>query len=45
MIGDCLTEIKVTSPTGLQEISRYDNARLKSGIWDAIKHRFEATRG
>lgn len=45
MIGDCLTEINVTSPTSLQAISRYDNVCLESDIWDAIQRWFEATRG
>jgi glutathione synthase len=41
VIGDYLTEINVTSPTGLQEIARFDGVRLEKAIWDAI----EAKRG
>lgn len=41
VIGGYLTEINVTSPTGLQEIDRLDNACLEDGIWDAIEARFE----
>ncbi len=41
VIGDWLTEINVTSPTGLQEIARFDEVRLDRAIWDAI----EARRG
>jgi glutathione synthase len=37
VIGDYLTEINVTSPTGLQEINRFDNATLERKIWDAIE--------
>jgi glutathione synthase len=37
IIGDYLTEINVTSPTGLQEINRFDGARLEAKIWDAIE--------
>jgi len=37
VIGDYLTEINVTSPTGLQEINRFNNACLESVIWDAIE--------
>ena len=37
VIGDCLTEINVTSPTGLQEIARFDGVRLEKAIWDAIE--------
>jgi glutathione synthase len=41
VIGDYLTEINVTSPTGLQEINRFDNVRLEERIWDAIEERFQ----
>jgi glutathione synthase len=41
VIGDYLTEINVTSPTGLQEITRFDNVRLEERIWDAIEARFQ----
>lgn len=37
VIGDYLTEINVTSPTGLQEINRYDNVKLEADIWDCIE--------
>jgi glutathione synthase len=39
VIGDYLTEINVTSPTGIQEINRFDGVRLEAGIWDAIEAR------
>jgi glutathione synthase len=39
VIGDYLTEINVTSPTGLQEINRFDGTRLEMKIWDAIEAR------
>jgi glutathione synthase len=39
VIGDYLTEINVTSPTGLQEINRFDGVSLESDIWDAIEAR------
>ncbi len=39
VIADCLTEINVTSPTGLQEINRFDGTRLEARIWDAIEAR------
>ena len=44
VIGPYLTEINVTSPTGLQEINRFDGSCLESGIWDAIERRYRATR-
>jgi len=39
VIGDYLTEINVTSPTGLQEIGRFDGTDLSAQIWDAIEAR------
>ncbi|MBY0329659.1 MAG: glutathione synthase [Acetobacteraceae bacterium] len=41
VIGGYLTEINVTSPTGLQEVARFDGVHLERAIWDAI----EARRG
>lgn len=37
VIGDWLTEINVTSPTGLQEIARFDGSDLAGRIWDVIE--------
>jgi glutathione synthase len=37
VIGDYLTEINVTSPTGLQEIERFDGVQLASRAWEAIE--------
>jgi len=39
VIGDYLTEINVTSPTGIQEINRFDQVTLERDIWDAIETR------
>ncbi|MGY8990355.1 MAG: glutathione synthase [Rhodospirillales bacterium] len=44
VIGDRLTEINVTSPTGLQEIGRFNGVSLEAQLWDAIEARYEATR-
>ncbi len=44
VIGDYLTEINVTSPTGIQEIGRYDGVNLAAGIWDAIERRVDEGR-
>ncbi len=41
VIGGYLTEINVTSPTGLQEINRFDDVNLEARIWDAIEGRIE----
>jgi glutathione synthase len=37
VIGDYLTEINVTSPTGIQEIARFDGTDLSVAIWDSIE--------
>ena len=42
VIGGYLTEINVTSPTGIQEIDRFDKVSLSSDIWDAIEARFNS---
>lgn len=39
VIGGYLTEINVTSPTGIQEIDRFDGIRIEAQIWDAIELR------
>jgi glutathione synthase len=39
VIGDFLTEINVTSPTGIQEIARLDGIEIAPQIWDAIETR------
>ena len=39
VIGDYLTEINVTSPTGLQEVNRFNDVELESQIWDAVEAR------
>jgi glutathione synthase len=39
VIGDYLTEINVTSPTGIQEIDRLSGTDISSLIWDAIERR------
>ena len=42
VIGDYLTEINVTSPTGIQEINRLEGAKLEVAVWDAIEARYQA---
>lgn len=42
VIGDYMTEINVTSPTGLQEINRFDGVCLEAEIWDVIEERYSA---
>jgi glutathione synthase len=37
VIGDYLTEINVTSPTGIREVKRFGGADIASLIWDAVE--------
>jgi glutathione synthase len=39
VIGDYLTEINVTSPTGIQEVKQFGGADGAAAIWDAIERR------
>lgn len=39
VIGGYLTEINVTSPTGLQEIRNFDGIALEGLLWDAIERK------
>ena len=39
VIGHFLTEINVTSPTGIQELQRFDDIDVAALIWDAIESR------
>ena len=39
VIGDYLTEINVTSPTGIQELERFDGVNIAALIWRAIETR------
>ena len=42
VIGDWLTEINVTSPTGIQEVSRFDGTDLAGKIFDVIERKVGA---
>ncbi len=39
IIGGWLTEINVTSPTGIQELERFDGTNAAAAIWEAIEGR------
>jgi glutathione synthase len=39
VIGDSLTEINVTSPTGLQELERFSGVNGAALIWEAVERR------
>jgi glutathione synthase len=42
VIGDWLTEINVTSPTGIQELERFDGINAAARIWEVIEAKREA---
>jgi glutathione synthase len=44
VIGGYLTEINVTSPTGIQEIGRFDGVSIEAQIWDAIEARVKPAK-
>lgn len=44
VIGDYLTEINVTSPTGIQELERFDGVNVAEKIWQVIEARVGADR-
>jgi glutathione synthase len=44
VIGDYLTEINLTSPTGLVQINALNGTKLEVDIWDAIEGRIEELR-
>lgn len=37
VIGDYMTEINVTSPTGIREIERFDGTNIAALFWDAVE--------
>jgi glutathione synthase len=45
VIGDWLTEINVTSPTGIQELERFDGTNVAEKIWQVIEDKCAALRG
>jgi glutathione synthase len=45
VIGDYLTEINVTSPTGIREVKRFGGADIAALIWDVIEDRCRIRTG
>ncbi len=43
VIGDAMTEINVTSPTGIREVKRFGGADIAALLWDAIEMRCKGT--
>ncbi len=44
VIGDWLTEINVTSPTGIQELERFDGINTAQRLWQVIEGKIAAAR-
>jgi len=44
VIGEVLTEINVTSPTGIQEMNRLYDTRLEAKLVDTVRSRCHALR-
>lgn len=44
VIGDKLTEINVTSPTGVQEMKRFTGVDAAQLFWDAAERRLQSTK-
>ncbi|WP_144576106.1 MULTISPECIES: glutathione synthase [Agrobacterium] len=42
VIGDYMTEINVTSPTGIREVRKFGGADVASLLWDAIEKKRDA---
>ena len=42
VIGGYLTEVNVTSPTGIQEVRRLGGLDIAKLVWDAIERRLPA---
>ena len=40
-IGNYLTEINVTSPTGIQEINQLNNIKIEELFWDKIEKKLK----
>ena len=41
IIGEYLTEINVTSPTGIQELERFDKVNIAEMIWHAVEEKLK----
>jgi glutathione synthase len=39
VIGDYMTEINVTSPTGIREVAKFGGADIAALFWDAVENK------
>jgi glutathione synthase len=44
VIGDYLTEINVTSPTGIRQIAEFGGPDIAAMIWDVVEKKVMAER-
>ena len=44
MIGDDLTEINVTSPTGIRQIGEFGGPDIAAMIWDVVEKKVKGDR-
>jgi glutathione synthase len=44
VIGDWLTEVNVTSPTGVREVNELDGVRIEANVLDAVERRVAQAR-
>ena len=42
VIGNYLTEINVTSPTGIRQIAQFGGADIAAMIWDVVERKVKA---
>ena len=45
VIGEWLTEVNVTSPTGIQEVNALDGVVLEATVLDAVEKRWQQRGG
>ena len=41
IIGDYLTEVNVTSPTGIKQINALNNVNLEKVFWDKLEAKYK----
>jgi len=44
VIGDYLTEINVTSPTGIRQVAAFGGPDIAAMIWDVVERKIKAHR-
>jgi glutathione synthase len=44
VIGDYLTEINVTSPTGIRQVTQFGGPDIAAMIWDVVERKVKAER-